>query len=100
MERTMRLNLRAIVSTITGRERRQTSRPTSLMLTTQFVGLFVLATALYRRLAQPLDELQLQYLDILELTPEAFLNPFGLKLPTSGSENDIITENSPRRCGM
>jgi transposase len=77
MERTMRLNLRSTESTITGWETRKTSRPTSLMLTTKFVGIFVLATGLHRRLSQPLDEEQLQYLDILELTPETFLNPFG-----------------------
>ncbi len=77
MERTMRLNLRASRSTITGWEKRQTSRPTSLMLTTKFVGIFVLVSSLQRRLAQPLNPVQLRYLKILELTPEIFLNPCG-----------------------
>src|SRR5208283_2716436 len=77
MERTMRLNLRTSRSTITGWEKRQTSRPTSLMLTTKFVGIFVLVSSLQRRLAQPLNPVQLRYLKILELTPEIFLNPCG-----------------------
>jgi transposase len=77
MERTMRLNLRASQSTITGWEKRQTSRPTSLMLTTKFVGIFVLVSSLQRELAQPLNPVQLRYLKILELTPEIFLNLCG-----------------------
>lgn len=77
MERTMRRNLRASDSTITGWEKRKTSRPTSLMLTTKFLGIFVLVSSLQRRLARPLNHLQVQYLKILELSPEMFLNPFG-----------------------
>lgn len=77
-ERTMRLNLRDTESTIAGWEKRQTSRPISLMLTTKFVGIFVLSSSSQSQLARPLNHLQLQYLKILELTPETFLNPFGL----------------------
>lgn len=77
MERTMRLNLQTTDSTITGWEKRQTSRPTALMVTTKFVGVFVLASSLKKRLSQPLNKLQLRYLHILEVPPDTFLNPFG-----------------------
>ncbi len=80
MERTMRVNLSSTESTITGWENRQTSRPTTLMVTTKFVGVFILVSGLSRRLSQPLDKLQLRYLESLEVTPDAFLNPFGQRL--------------------
>jgi len=99
MERTMRMNLRASDSTITGWEKRQTSRPTSLMLTTKFLGIFVLVSSLQRRLARPLNHLQLQYLKILELTPEIFLNPFAHQLQPKQRETKI-TQTSVRACGM
>jgi transposase len=75
MERTMRLNLAASKSTITGWEKRQTSRPTSLMMTTKFIGVFLLVSSLHRRLAEPFTEIQIQYLQALEVTPNSFLNP-------------------------
>ena len=75
MERTMRLNLAASKSTITGWEKRRTSRPTSLMMTTKFIGVFLLVSSLHRRLAEPFTEIQIQYLRALEVTPNAFLNP-------------------------
>lgn len=99
MERTMRLNLRANQSTITGWEKRQTSRPTSLMLTTKFVGIFVLVSSLRRRLAQPLNPVQIRYLKILELTPEIFLNPCGRHHHPKRRESKI-TETCVRGCGM
>lgn len=77
MERTMRLNLRTTESTVTGWDKRQTSRPTFLMLTTKFVGVAFLVSALGRRLGNPLNPVQLRYLEILDLTPEIFRNPFG-----------------------
>lgn len=79
LERTMRLNLRSTESTITGWEKRKTSRPTALMLTTKFVGVFVIASCLTKRLSKPLNGLQLEYLEILELAPEDFLNPFRIR---------------------
>jgi transposase len=49
MERTMRPNLAATKSKVTGWEKRQTSRPTSLMMTTKFIGVFILVTPYPRR---------------------------------------------------
>jgi len=54
MERTMRLNLTQNQQKITGWEKRQTSRPTSFMMTTKFIGIFVLTSHLGRRVAKPL----------------------------------------------
>lgn len=76
MERTMRLNLAATKSTITGWEKRQTSRPTSLMMTTKFIGVFLLVSKGQPRPAKPFTEIQLHYLKVLEVTPEAFLKPY------------------------
>jgi transposase len=76
MERTMRLNLAATKSKVTGWEKRQTSRPTSLMMTTKFIGVFILVSSLGRRLARPLEDIQLQYLKLLELTPDILVTPY------------------------
>jgi len=75
MERTMRANLAADKSKITGWVKRETSRPTSFMMTTKFLGIFVLTEGKVRRLAKPLNSLQLGYLQILDLTPDIFIRP-------------------------
>ncbi|MFH1117218.1 MAG: transposase, partial [Pseudomonadota bacterium] len=75
MERTMRTNLAAHKSRITGWVKRQTSRPTTFMMTTKFSGLFVLKQGKARRLSKPLTSLQISYLEILDLNPDIFLNP-------------------------
>jgi transposase len=76
MERTMRANLAASKSKVTGWEKRQTSRPTSLMMTTKFIGVFILVSTLGRRLARTLEDIQIQYLKLLELTPESLITPY------------------------
>lgn len=75
MERTMRANLAAHKSKITGWVKRQTSRPTTFMMTTKFSGIFVLKEGKARRLSKPLTSLQISYLEILDLNPDIFLNP-------------------------
>lgn len=80
LERTMRLNLRATESTITGWEKRQTSRPTSLMLTSKFAGVCLLVSSHRKRLSKPMSPVQLRYLEILDLTAEIFLKPLGGKV--------------------
>jgi transposase len=76
MERTMRANLAATKSKVTGWEKRQTSRPTSLMMTTKFIGVFILVSSLGRRLARPLEDIELRYLKLLELTPDSLVTPY------------------------
>jgi transposase len=79
LERTMRMNLRATESTITGWERRQTSRPTTLMLTSKFAGASLAIWSNRKRLGKPMTSIQLRYLEILDLTADIFLNPFAAK---------------------
>jgi transposase len=93
MERTMRLNLAQTKQKITGWEKRQTSRPTSFMMTTKFIGIFVLTSGLGRRLAKPLTPLQIQYLEILELAPDIFTRP-PAKRKQKKKTNRKITQNS------
>jgi transposase len=77
MERTMRRNLSRNREKIRGWNKRETSRPTSLIMTTMFLGVFVITVGGRRRLAQPLTPLQLKYLEILEVSPEVFTQPAG-----------------------
>jgi len=72
----MRLNLAVTKSKVTGWERRQTSPPTSLMMTTKFIGAFILVASPGRRLARPLEDIQLQYPKLLELTPDILVTPY------------------------
>lgn len=75
MERTMRLSLKQTGSTILGWDKRQTSRPTSFMMTTYFLSVLVLQTHKGRMLGRPLNPVQLHYLAILQLSPAVFLDP-------------------------
>ena len=75
MERTMRISLKERQITITGWEKRQTSRPTSFMMTTRFLSVIVLKTSLGRLLGNPFDSVQLEYLRALGLTPDIFTRP-------------------------
>jgi len=75
MERTMRLSLKQTGSTVTGWDKKQTSRPTSFMMTTYFLSVLVLQTAHGRMLGRPLNPIQLKYLAILQMTPAIFLHP-------------------------
>ena len=75
MERTMRLSLKETGSTITGWDKRQTSRPTSFMMTTYFPSAPVIQTTGGRMLGKPLKPIQLSYLAILGLSPTIFVDP-------------------------
>jgi transposase len=75
MERTMRLSLKRTGATIRGWDKRQTSRPTSFMMTTYFSSVLVLQTPRGRMLGKPLDPVQLQYLAILQVSPAVFRDP-------------------------
>ena len=72
IERTMRFNLKADHAKIIGWVNRQTSRPTTFMMTTKFPRMLVLSVGCKRQLLRPLNDIQLQYLRILDLTPEVF----------------------------
>jgi transposase len=74
MERTMRLSLKQTSSTVLGWDKRQTSRPTSFMMTTYFSSVLVLQTPRGRVLGRPLNPVQLRYLAILQVSPAIFLD--------------------------
>lgn len=76
MERTMRFSLKESGCTVTGWDNRQTSRPTSFMMTIKFQSVLVLRTDSGRFLANPLNSTQLEYLKILGLSPEIFTEPY------------------------
>jgi transposase len=75
MERTMRMNLERTESTVTGWDKRQTSRPTAFMMTTKFKGIFVISSQNRRSPAKPLNSVQTAYLAVLEIDPEVFITP-------------------------
>lgn len=75
MERTMRLSLKQTGSTIMGWDKKQTSRPTSFMMTTYFGSVLVLQTPKGRILGRPLRSIQLNYPAILQVSPAIFLDP-------------------------
>jgi hypothetical protein len=63
------------------------------MLTTKFIGIFVLAFQGQRRLAKPLSTVQLQYLQLLDLTPHVFLTPWESPKPKKARAKKL-TENT------
>jgi len=75
MERTMRMSLKERETTIIGWEKRQTSRPTSFMMTTRFLSVIVLRTSVGRFLGNPFNNVQLAYLKALGLSQEIFTKP-------------------------
>jgi transposase len=75
MERTMRVSLKESTSKVVGWNNRQTSRPTSFMMTTKFVSVIVIRAAERRFLAEPLNPIQQSYLQVLGLSETVFTNP-------------------------
>jgi len=75
MERTMRISLRDTGSKVNGWNNRQTSRPTSFMMTTKFPSVIVIQGETGRFLASPLNEIQERYLEILGLSATVFTDP-------------------------
>jgi transposase len=85
MERTMRISLKETGSKVNGWNNRQTSRPTSFMMTTKFVSVIVIRTNQGRFLAEPLDPIQQRYLEILGLSAGVFTDPAAICLPQPGA---------------
>jgi transposase len=75
MERCMRLHLEKTNSEITGWKNRQTTRPTSLMMTTKFLSILVARSGKQRQLVKPLKPVQLEFLQALGVSTKAFINP-------------------------
>ncbi len=77
MERTMRINLARRERSVIGWDKRPTFRPTAFMMTTKFTDIFVITSPEGRSLAKPFNNVQMDYLEILEVDPEAFVTPLG-----------------------
>ena len=75
MERTMRQHIEQNNQTITGWDNRQTTRPTSFMMTTKFINTLVLTVGDQRKLARPLRAEQLEFLAALKVSSEVFTSP-------------------------
>ncbi|MBM3299766.1 MAG: IS1634 family transposase [Deltaproteobacteria bacterium] len=86
MERTMRISLKESNSKVHGWNNRQTSRPTSFMMTTKFVSVIVIRIDERRFLAEPLDPIQERYLRILGLSAAVFTNPSVKVIPDGGAQ--------------
>lgn len=86
MERTMRVSLKESNTKVIGWNNRQTSRPTSFMMTTKFVSVIVLRTAERRFLAEPLDPVQERYLQVLGLSAAVFTDPYVKAMPDGGAQ--------------
>lgn len=75
MERTMRASLKERGGTVRGWDKRQTTRPTMLMMTDVFLSVMVVCTTGGRFLAKPLTVTQEAYLRILQVSPAVFTDP-------------------------
>jgi transposase len=86
MERTMRASLKDTEESVRGWNKRQTTRPTTLMMTEVFLSVMVVSTVGRRFLAKPLTSVQEAYLRILKVSPGVFTDP--------GAGMELITRNS------
>ena len=75
IERTLRQYVNETGKTLPGWDGKRTDRPTSFMMTTKFVKVFVCKIDGQRTLGQPLTSQQLEYLEALGLTPRVFTDP-------------------------
>jgi len=75
MERSMRLHLKNNNKTIEGWRRRQTTKPTSFMMTTAVVGIMVAVTENQRVFLRQPGVRQMEFLVALGLSKEVFIDP-------------------------
>ncbi len=75
MERSMRQYVQNNECTLSGWEKRPTTKPTSFMMTTKFAGILVITIGKHRQLAKPLKPFQHQYLQAMGVTSEVFTVP-------------------------
>ena len=74
MERTMRVSLCESGSKTIGWDKKPTSQPTSFMVPTKFLSVIVLRLQGRRQLGNPIQSVQEDYLRILGLSPDIFVN--------------------------
>jgi transposase len=75
MERSMRAHVDITGTTLTGWDKKETERPTAVMMMTKFAGVIVLKMDQQRQLARPLSAVQQQYLMALGVPTACFTIP-------------------------
>ena len=93
MEVSMRRHLRKTGKSITGWADRPTTKPTAFMMSTKITGIQVITLpgTGTRHFLRPLTDVQLEYIEALQLTPEVFLDPHAVCTPISRKEIDALT---------
>ena len=75
IERALRNYVKQNDTTLPGWDKKQTTNPTTYMLTWMFTGIVVILWADQRRLGNPLQAKTLEYLEALGLNPKIFTTP-------------------------
>ena len=75
IERTLRRYIKENQTTLPGWDNKQTTKPTSYMLTWMFTGIIVIRCGTQRRLGNPLRAKTLEYLEALGLSWLIFITP-------------------------
>jgi len=75
VERDLKLYVKKTDSLLPGWKKQLTRNPTSFMMSTKFLNILVITIGKQRKLAKPLNKIQLQYLKALEIKPECFISP-------------------------
>ncbi len=75
MERSLRLYVEETDDLLPGWEKRMTNKPTAFMMSTKFINILVITVGKQRKLAKPLNKVQLKYLKALSVNPNVFTIP-------------------------
>lgn len=75
MERSLRLWVERTGRSLTGWDKKPTTRPTAFMMTTKFAGVMVIKPGGQRQLARPLSSVQRAYLEALGVSVTYFIEP-------------------------
>jgi len=75
MERSMRQYIATTGRSLTGWDKKLTQRPTSLMMTSKFIGVMVIKRGDCRQLVRPLSTVQREYLQALGVSEAYFIEP-------------------------
>jgi hypothetical protein len=81
VERSLRVHVETTGSTLPGWDKKETQKPTALMMLTTFAGVLVLTVGAQRHLARPLSAVPQPYLTALGLSMSGFTCPSGERSP-------------------
>ncbi|MHC1727573.1 MAG: hypothetical protein AB9866_16485 [Syntrophobacteraceae bacterium] len=72
IERTLRKHVEQTVTPLTGWDNKPTTSPTALMVISKFKNVTVIRIGTHRKVARPLNPVQLEWLEALGLKPDIF----------------------------